>query len=105
MIEQLPPHGLVAVHVAHVAHHGLQQLPGAWNRRCPCPLAITILKYSSWSFLTGVDASGDPDPSDVLTQDRGPHLHHRGQGGELRGQGGQVDRDLRVRGVPEGNQH
>ena len=68
MIKHLPAHGLVAVHVAHVAHHGLQQLPRAWNGERSLADLILIMS-SDWSLYTRVHASGDPDAGDVLTED------------------------------------
>ena len=68
VIEHLPAHGLVTVHVGHVAHHGLQQLPRAWNGERSLADLILIMS-SDWSLYTRVHASGDPDPGDVLTED------------------------------------
>ena len=63
-------------------------------------VVTTLIMISDRSLLTGVNAPRDSDPCDVLTQDRGPDLHHGGQRGEPGGQGGHVAGDHRVGGVP-----
>ena len=46
--EHLSPHGLIAVHVGYIAHHGLQQLPRAWNGGG----SLADMMPSHWSHYT-----------------------------------------------------
>ena len=68
MVEHLPAHWLVAVHVPNIAHL-------IWN--IFIYVHITVIYYHGFEDLplAGVDPPGDPDSGDVLAQDRGSHHH------------------------------
>ena len=75
VVQHLPAHGLIAVHVAGVAEHWLQQLP-----LLPHPPA-------------------DPDAEDLLAEAGEADLDDPGEVGELVGQTGEVGVDLPVLSV------
>ena len=75
MVQHLPAHRFVAVHVTRVTEHWLQQLP----------------------LLSNTPA--DPDPEDLLAEGGGAHPYDPGGVGELVGQTEEVGVDLTVLSV------